>query len=114
MTRVKRGTVRAKKRKSLLIHVKGFKWRRKNVYRLAKEALMHARAAMFKGRKQRKRDARRLWNVQVNAASRIEGLTYSKLIHGMKEKNIEVDRKILAELAKTKPEVFKAIVEKAR
>lgn len=112
MPRVKRGTVRAKKRKRLLKHAKGFRWRRKNVYRLAKEAVHHAWANSYIGRKQKKRNFRRLWNIQINAAVREHELSYSKFIHALKQNKIELDRKILAELAKNSPEVFKQLVDK--
>jgi len=114
MTRVKRGNVRIKKRKRILAHAKGFRWRRKNVYRIAKEAVHHAWANSYIGRKQKKRNMRGLWNIQINAATREHGLSYSKFIHGLKQNNIEVDRKILSELAKNNPEVFKQLTEKAK
>ncbi len=109
--RVKKGTVRAHKRKRLLQHAKGFKWRRKNVFRIAKEAIHHSWANMFKGRKQRKRDMRRLWIVQINAAARKEGLSYSQFINALAKKNIQLNRKQLSLLARTEPETFKKIVE---
>jgi len=112
--RIKRGTVRAKKRKRLLAHAKGFRWRRSNVYRLAKEAVHHAWANSYVGRKQKKRNFRRLWNIQINAASRENGLSYSKFIHGLKQNNIELDRKVLSELARENPRVFKELVEKIK
>ena len=96
------------------MHSKGFMWRRKNVYRLAREAVHHAWASMFVGRKQKKRNFRQLWNIQINAASRQNGLSYSKLIHGLKKNNVEVDRKVLAKLAQDEPEVFKNFVETAK
>ena len=114
MVRIKRGNVRAKKRKKLLVHAKGFKWRRKNVYRLAKEAVIHSWEHMYEGRKNKKRDMRRLWTVRINAASRAQGLSYSLLIKARKEKNIQIDRKALSELARTKPEAFAAVVKKAQ
>jgi large subunit ribosomal protein L20 len=112
--RIKRGTVRIKKRKRLLAHAKGFRWRRSNVYRLAKEAVHHAWANSYVGRKQKKRNFRRLWNIQINAASRENGLSYSKFIHGLKQNNIELDRKVLSELARENPRVFKELVEKIK
>lgn len=114
MSRIKRGTVRAKKRKRLLLHAKGFRWRRKNVYRLAKQAVHLAWADSYIGRKQKKRNFRALWNIQINAACREHGLSYSKFIHGLNQNNIELDRKVLAELARTNPEVFKNLVEKIK
>jgi large subunit ribosomal protein L20 len=112
--RIKRGTVRARKRKRILEHAKGFRWRRKNVYRLAKDAVHHAWAYSYVGRKQKKRNARRLWNIQINAACRQNDLSYSKFIHGLKKNNIELDRKVLAELAKNNPEIFKDIVRRIK
>ena len=111
MPRVKRGNVRIKKRKRILKHTKGFRWRRKNVYRLAKEAVHHAWANAYVGRKQKKRTMRSLWNIRINAACRQNDLSYSKFIYGLKQNNIELDRKVLAELAKDNPEVFKNVVE---
>lgn len=112
--RIKRGTVRARKRKRLLAHAKGFRWRRKNVYRLAKEAVRHAWANMYVGRKQKKRNFRNLWNIQINAASRENGLSYSKLIHALKKSKTELNRKVLAQLGREYPEVFKKVLEKVK
>ena len=114
MTRVKRGTVRIKKRKRLLKHAKGFRWRRKNVYRLAKEAVHHAWANAYIGRKQKKRTFRQLWNVKINAACRENDLSYSKFIHALKENKVELDRKVLAQMAQENTEAFKYLVEKVR
>jgi len=112
--RIKRGTVRAKKRKRLLAHAKGYRWRRSNVYRLAKEAVHHAWANSYVGRKQKKRNFRRLWNIQINAACREQGLSYSKFIYGLKQNNIELDRKVLSELARENPRAFKELVGKIK
>lgn len=114
MTRVKRGTIANKRRKKLLKAAKGFKWGRKNRYRAAKEAIYHAWKNAFIGRKQKKRNMRRLWNVKINAAIRMNsdnGMNYSKFINGLKKANIELDRKILADLAENHQEVFKKILE---
>jgi large subunit ribosomal protein L20 len=111
MTRIKRGKVAHKKREELLKYTKGFKWGRKSKERAAKEALLHAWSRAFKGRKEKKRTYRSLWNTQVNAAARTEGTTYGKLIGGLRKKNVKLDRKILAELAKKHPAVFKKVVE---
>lgn len=111
MTRVKRGTIAHKKRERLLKRTKGFKWGRKSKERAAKEALLHGLSRSFKGRKEKKRDYRSLWNVKVNAAAREEGIKYSTLIHALKVKGVKLDRKILADLAEHKPAVFKKIVE---
>ena len=114
MTRVKRGTIAHKKREKILKYTKGFKWGRKSKERAAKEALLHAWTHAFRGRKEKKRNYRQLWNVQINAGAKTAGTTYSKLISGLKKQNIVLDRKILAELAKTEPKVFEKIVEKAK
>ncbi len=113
MPRVKRGTIAHKKREKILRYTKGFRWGRKSKERAAKEALLHAWSRAFRGRKEKKRDFRKLWNVQINAASRAEGISYSRLVSRLKKKNIKLDRKILAELAKNEPVVFKKIIEKA-
>ncbi len=114
MTRVKRGTTKHKKRERLLRHTKGFRWGRKNKKSVAKEALLHAWTHAFRGRKEKKRSYRRLWNARINAGARQNGMTYGELIHSLKEKNIALDRKILAHLAKDEPEVFKEVVEKLK
>lgn len=111
MTRVKRGKIAHKKREKLLKYVKGFKWGRKSKERLAKEALLHAWSHAFRGRKEKKRVYRRLWQVKINAAVRQEGLKYSEFIKKLKEKNILIDRKILADLAENQPNIFKKIIE---
>jgi len=110
MTRVKRGKIATKKRKKILKYTKGFRWGRKSKERAAKEALLHAWTHAFRGRKEKKRNYRALWHVQINAAARANNLTYSKLISGLKKKNILLDRKILADLAGNEPGVFKKIV----
>ena len=114
MTRVKRGKIATKKRREILKYTKGFRWGRKSKERAAKEALLHAWSHAFRGRKEKKRDYRALWLVQINAGARLAGLTYSKLIAGFKKQNIIIDRKILADLAKNEPKVFEKIVEKAK
>lgn len=111
MTRVKRGTIAHKKRERLLRYTKGFKWGRKSKERAAREALLHAWAYQFKSRKLKKRNFRRLWNVQINAAVRENSLSYGKFIAALKKKKIELDRKILAELAEKNPQIFAKIVE---
>lgn len=114
MPRVKRGTIAHKKREKLLKYTKGFRWGRKSKERAAKEALLHAWTHAFRGRKEKKRNYRQLWSVQINAGARAVGLTYSKLIAALKKQNILLDRKILANLAKTEPKVFEKIVEKVK
>ncbi len=110
MPRVKRGTTANKRRKNTLKEAKGFRWSRSSKFRAAKEALLHARTHAFVGRKLKKRNARRLWQVKINAAVREYGLPYNKFINGLKKANIEIDRKILSGLAQTHPDTFKEIV----
>ncbi len=111
MTRVKRGKTSHKKREKILKQVKGFKWGRKSKKRAAKEALTKAFTYAFIGRKLKKRDFRKLWQVKINAALRQLDSKYSTFMHELKEKGVEVDRKILAELAEHYPELFKMLVK---
>ena len=111
MTRVKRGTIANKRRTKILKYTKGFRWGRKSKERAAKEALLHAWTHAFRGRKERKRDFRALWNVKINAAARLNGMKYSQLINLMQKKNVKLDRKILADLAENEPKVFSKILE---
>ncbi len=114
MTRVKRGIIAAKKRKRVLKRTKGFRWGRKSKERAAKEALLHSLSRKFKGRKEKKRTARALWQVKINAAVREHGLTYAKFMAGLKKQKIALDRKILADLAEHEPAAFEKIVEAAK
>ncbi|NCN52955.1 50S ribosomal protein L20 [Candidatus Wolfebacteria bacterium] len=114
MPRVKRGTIANKKRKAVLKATKGFRWGRKSKERAAKEALLHAYANAFTGRKNKKRDYRRLWNVKLNAGVRAHDLTYSKFINLLKKANIKLDRKTLADLAQKEPKVFERVVERVK
>lgn len=109
--RVKRGVAASKRRKNLLQHAKGFKWRRKSHFRAAKEALLHAWSYAYRDRRTKKQDKRRLWQAKINAASRTLGVSYSKLIASLKRENVELDRKILATLAEKDPSVFAAVVK---
>ena len=111
MARVKRGKTAHKKREKLLKHAKGFRWGRKSKERAAREALLHAWTHQFRGRKEKKRVYRTLWNTQINAASRAEGLKYSEFINALQKSGVKVDRKILSAIARENPEVFKKIVE---
>jgi len=110
MVRVKRGKIARKHRKHLLQYAKGFRWGRKSKYRLAKQALMKAWSYSYRDRKAKKREFRKLWQIQIGTAVKNFGLSYSKFLHLLKEKNIALDRKILARIAKEKPEVFKKII----
>ena len=114
MVRVKRGKIAHKRRKHLLKYAKGFRWGRKAKYRAAKEALYHAWEYAYRDRRAKKRDFRKLWQIQINAACRQAGISYSKFIAGLKKNKIELDRKILATLSQNYPEIFKKIVEKTK
>ncbi|MDP1689071.1 MAG: 50S ribosomal protein L20 [bacterium] len=114
MTRVKRGKIATKKRKKILKYTKGFRWGRKSKERAAKEALLHAWTHAFMGRKKKKRDFRSLWQVKINAEARKNGISYSKLINQLKKAKVNLDRKVLADLAENHPKIFKQILEKVR
>lgn len=114
MTRVKRGKTKHKKKKKLLKKTKGYKWGRKSKYRQAKEALMHAWSYAYRDRRVKKREFRKLWQARINAACRKCGLNYSRFIHKLKKLNIQLNRKMLASLAKDHPQIFKKIVEKVK
>ena len=114
MARVKRGKIAHKKREKLLKQTKGFRWGRKSKERAAKEALLHALSNAFQGRKEKKRVNRKLWTVKINAGARNNGITYSKLIGALKKNKIEIDRKILADLAQNEPKVFEKILEQVK
>lgn len=114
MVRVKRGKIAHKRRKHLLKYAKGFRWGRKTKYRAAKEALMHAWKYAYRDRRAKKREFRQLWQVQINAACRQLGISYSKFIAGLKKNKIELDRKILATLAQNHSKIFEKIIEKIK
>ena len=109
MSRVKRGTVSKRKHNKVMELTKGYRLGRSKNIKQAKEALLHAGKYAFAGRKQRKRDMRRMWIVQLGNAVRLEGNSYSNFINQMKLKGITLDRKILADLAINKPEDFKKV-----
>lgn len=114
MPRVKRGKIALKRREKILKYTKGFKWGRKSKERAAKEALLHAWSHAYRDRRVKKRTARALWQIQLNAAVRQEGLNYSKFMHGLKKAKIELDRKVLSQIAREYPEVFKEIIAKIK
>lgn len=114
MPRVKRGTTHTKKRKKLRKEAKGYKWGRKNTIRLAKTAVTKAGAHAFMDRRKKKRVMRRLWQTRLNAAVRQYDLSYSKFIDLLKKNNIELDRKVLSEIAVKQPEIFKKIVDQLK
>lgn len=109
MARVKRGVTSHRRHKKVLSLTKGHRLGRSKKIREAKSSLLHAGAYAFAGRRQKKRDFRRLWITQLGIAVRGEGLSYSKFIHSLKTKKINLDRKILADLAVNKPEDFKKV-----
>lgn len=111
MVRVKKGVNALKTRRNILRQAKGFRGPRKNKERLAYEQLVHSYASMFAHRRDKKGDFRRLWNVRINSALRPLGHTYSKFIGAMKKKNVEVDRKILSDMAQNAPEAFERLVK---
>lgn len=111
MTRVKRGTMKNKRRKNILVQTKGFRFGRSTKVAQATEALAHAGAYSFAHRKDKKADARSLWTTRINAAVRPHGLSYSKLIDGLTKKKIGLDRKILSDLAQNNPETFERVVK---
>lgn len=112
MARSTVGPARNKHRKEILKRTKGYRWGRKNKERLAKEALFHSGEYAFAHRKDRKNDFRKLWIARINAAVRALGFgSYSKLTGELKKKNVELDRKSLATLAKDKPEVFERVIK---
>jgi large subunit ribosomal protein L20 len=114
MPRVKRGTVRRAKRKKLLSRAKGFYARKGSLYRYAKEAVDTALKYAFVGRRNKKRDFRRLWIVRINAAARENGLTYAQLMRGLKAAGSTLDRKSLADLAVSQPAAFGRIAAAAK
>jgi large subunit ribosomal protein L20 len=111
MTRVKRGTMTHKRHKNVLSLVKGYRRMNGNVYSRAKNAIMKAGVNAYIGRKLKKRQFRQLWNVRLNNAARLNGTTYSKLIHSLYTKRVSLNRKVLSNLAITNPDVFAKVVE---
>ena len=114
MTRDKRSVHARKKRRSTLERTKGFRGEANSNYKRAKEALMKAEAYQYRDRRNRKRDFRRLWITRINAAARQNGMTYATCIHGLQVAGIELDRKVLADIAVRDPETFRRFVDAAR
>ncbi|MEA2433422.1 MAG: large subunit ribosomal protein [Actinomycetota bacterium] len=114
MPRVKRGVPGRKKRKGVLKQAKGYYSARGKHFKAAHEQVLHSGVYAFRDRRARKGDFRRLWITRINAAARLNGLSYSKLIAGLRVAEVEVDRKILAELAVNEPEAFAALAEVAK
>lgn len=114
MARVKRGVMALKKRRKLLKAVKGFRGRRSKLYRVANEALLHSLIYSFRDRRRRKRDFRALWIARINAAARQEGMTYSRLMNGLKKEGVTINRKILADLAYSDKDAFARLLAIAK
>lgn len=114
MTRVKRGVTALKRRRKVLKQTKGFRWQRKSKERAAKDALLHAGVHAFHDRRKKKRNMRKLWTIKINAASRENGVSYSKLIDKLNKANIKLNRKVLSELAEHHPEIFKQVIDSAK
>ena len=114
MSRIKRGVTTRAKHKRILESAKGYRGRRKNTIRVARQAVEKAGQYAYRDRKVRKRNFRSLWIQRINAAARIEGFTYSLFIHGLDKAGIEIDRKVLSEIAGNDPVAFKAIADKVR
>ncbi|HKK16305.1 MAG TPA: 50S ribosomal protein L20 [Gammaproteobacteria bacterium] len=114
MPRVKRGVTAHARHKKVLEQAKGYRGRRKNVYRVAKQAVTKAGQYAYRDRRQKKRQFRALWIARINAAARENGLSYSRLIYGLDRASIEVDRKVLADLAVTDKQAFAQLAEQAR
>jgi large subunit ribosomal protein L20 len=114
MPRVKHALATKRRKKKVLARAKGFWGARSRLYRTAQEAVNRAEAYAYRDRRVRKRDFRKLWIARINAAARLNGLSYSRLIHGLDKAGIEVNRKVLADLAVRDPEAFTAIAEQAK
>lgn len=114
MARVKRGVAAHRRHKSVLAQVKGHRGTRNRLYKRAHESLMKSWAYAYRDRRNRKREMRKLWIQRINAASRMNGLQYSKLIHGLNLAGVEVDRKMMADLAVKDEQAFAALVDTAK
>lgn len=114
MARVKRGLQTKKRHKKILALAKGYKLGRNNLFRQAKQALLKAGQFAYRDRKNKKRVFRRLWIVQLNAATRAHGLSYSQFIHGLEKSDLNLNRKVLADLSVKSPEQFAAVAEKVK
>ena len=112
MPRAKKG-FKARRRRNRVKAIKGYRGKRKSCYAIGSEALHHARQHAYRGRKERKRDFRRLWITRINAGARPLGTSYSKLMGGLKKGDVAINRKMLAELAISDPAAFKAVVDSA-
>jgi large subunit ribosomal protein L20 len=114
MSRARGPVARRRRKKKVLKQARGYWGRKHSSYRLAKEQLMRSGQYAYRDRRRRKRDMRRLWIVRINAAARREGLSYSELMHGLKQAGVDVNRKMLADIAVRDPEAFRRFAEQAR
>lgn len=114
MPRVKRGVVARRRHKKVLKQAKGYYGARSRVFRVAKQAVIKAHQYAYRDRRNRKRQFRALWIARINAGARANGLSYSRLIAGLKRANVEIDRKVLADLAMNEQQAFTAVVEQAK
>ncbi|MFK8052033.1 MAG: 50S ribosomal protein L20 [Woeseiaceae bacterium] len=114
MARVKRGVVARARHKKVLSKAKGYYGARRKVFRVAKQAVIKAGQYAYRDRRVRKREFRRLWIARINAAARINGLSYSRFMNGLSRAEIDIDRKMLADLAVNQPESFAALAEQAK
>jgi large subunit ribosomal protein L20 len=114
VARIKRGVAAHRKHRSILERARGYRFSRKLRFKAANEALLHSLAYAFRDRRQRKRDFRRLWIARINAAARQGGLPYNKFMHGLRQAGVEIDRKVLADLAVRDSGAFARLVEVAR
>lgn len=114
MSRVKRGVTAHRRHKKIFSLTKGHHGQRHRVFRRANESMLHALRYNYEDRRDRKGDFRELWIIRINAAARLHGLSYSRLINGLKKAGVELDRKSLADIAVTRPDAFGALVAQAR
>ncbi len=114
MTRVKRGVTARSRHKKILKLTKGHYGARHRLFKTANESMIHAHVYAYRDRRRRKRDFRRLWITRINAASRQNGMSYSKFMYGLKQADVQLDRKILADLAMNEPKAFEAVAEIAQ
>ncbi len=114
MARVKRGTTNHARHKRVLKQAKGYWGRKSKTYKVANQAVMKSLTYAYRDRRQKKRDFRRLWITRINAAARLNGLSYSRFMNGMKKTGIELDRKVLADIAVTDPNGFAALCENVK
>ena len=114
MPRVKRGVTAHRRHRKILSQAKGYRGRRKNIFRVAKQAVIRAGQYAYRDRRQRKRQFRSLWIVRINAAARLHGMSYSRFMHGLKKAGVELDRKVLAEIAVFDEAAFAELADAAK